>query len=45
MSGKPPLGLQINDWFERYMFILVPGSLMLGVLFNEMLISSIWLIP
>lgn len=32
------VGLMINDWFERYIYLLIPSCLVLGVLCSEALL-------
>ncbi|WP_051287305.1 bile acid:sodium symporter family protein [Paenibacillus taiwanensis] len=39
------IGLQINSWFERYMFMLIPLSLVLGVLCDQILLPYVAGVP
>ncbi|MCR8843654.1 bile acid:sodium symporter [Paenibacillus sp. SC116] len=43
--ARQSLGIQMNAWFEKYMFILIPLSLVLGVLCSPLLIEHVSLVP
>ena len=47
MNSQPvrPFGLRFNDWFEKYMFIVIPVSLILGFLFYPVLSAGVDLVP
>ncbi|MFS0723215.1 bile acid:sodium symporter family protein [Paenibacillus sp. 1P07SE] len=38
-------GLAFNQWFEKWMFFIVPGSLVLGFLFSEPLLPFVDWVP
>lgn len=39
------VGLIVNDWFERYMYLLIPSCLVLGVLCSEPLLPFVPYVP
>ncbi|MCR8659029.1 bile acid:sodium symporter family protein [Paenibacillus endoradicis] len=38
-------GLAINDWFEKYMFLIVPFVMIIGICFGEPLSGHVNLVP